>query len=381
MASSRGVINAKLTASAAAAYFAIVSVNLATPVEYSVRDLGSVTGVALNDRGQVTGYGYTTHNPSGVFITGINGVGLRGLGPFPATDVLASGINNSGQVCGTFFEPHFSHPFVTGPNGAAPRDLGINGSAFYINNRGQVAGTAYAAANKQAVFLTNENGTSMTFQPFPGNGRSGTTAAFNNLGQVVVDQGGWPHPGHAFITGPNAGPFQPVRSPLRNIFVNDVNDRGQFVGYSPVSDIPDGHGFVGDPGTRTFTDFTVLFPNTFSDATAINNAGVVVGSMWPEIFGNYTPHAFVYTALDGLQDLNSLIDPTLGIELNGAIDINERGQILVSAGDFYPHTYLLTPSNISVPDQGSAIMLLGISLVSMTSIALWRCYAKGEVSQ
>src|SRR6185312_9164405 len=103
---------------------------------------------------------------------------------------------------------------------------------------------------------------------------------------------------------------------------------------------PESHGFIGDPGTRTFTDFGVLFPNTFSEAIAINNAGVVVGSMWPEIFGDYSSHAFVYTAPDGLQDLNSLIDPTLGVELNRAIDINERGQILVSAGDFsHLHTY------------------------------------------
>src|SRR5690242_6401805 len=116
IASSHGGINAKLTAIALVAYSAIVSVSLATPVEYRVRDLGSVAGVALNDRGQVTGDVFTTHNQSSVFITGINGVGLRRLGPFSATDVLASGINNSGQICGTFFEPHFSHPFVTGPN-------------------------------------------------------------------------------------------------------------------------------------------------------------------------------------------------------------------------------------------------------------------------
>jgi hypothetical protein len=112
---------------ATAAYFILLSTVSATPVDYKVRDLGPLIASALNDLGQVTGFKLTTPNSSGAFITGPNGIGLRALGPLPSTDVYLSGINNSGQVSGTFLEGNSNHPFVTGPNGVAPRDLGING--------------------------------------------------------------------------------------------------------------------------------------------------------------------------------------------------------------------------------------------------------------
>jgi hypothetical protein len=70
-----------------------------------------------------------------------------------------------------------------------------------------------------------------------------------------------------------------------------------------------------------------------------------------------------------------LIDPNLGIHLNSATDINERGQILAfsytNTPDFL-HTYLLTPANISVPDQGSTIMLFGLSVLALVTMVRFR---------
>ena len=122
---------------------------------------------------------------------------------------------------------------------------------------------------------------------------------------MVVSIGGWPSPGRAFLSGPNAELFQRVRSPQGNIAVADINDLGQMVGSGPLSDIPEERGFIADPARGTFIDFGVLFPNMFSDANAINNAGVVVGSMWPDLFIGFDPAAFIYTSANGLQDLTT----------------------------------------------------------------------------
>ncbi len=46
-----------------------------------------------------------------------------------------------------------------------------------------------------------------------------------------------------------------------------------------------------------------------------------------------------------MQDPNSLINPGLGFQLEGAVDINEDGQILALADlNGHIHTYLLNPS-------------------------------------
>lgn len=88
--------------------------------------------------------------------------------------------------------------------------------------------------------------------------------------------------------------------------------------------------------------------------------------MWSDLFTGFDPAAFVYTTADRLQDLNSLIDANLGIHLEEATDINQRGQILaLSYSGSVFHTYLLTPGNVSVPEQGSTIILFGSSVLGL----------------
>ena len=79
---------------------------------------------------------------------------------------------------------------------------------------------------------------------------------------------------------------------------------------------------------------------------------------WPEddsIFAD----AFVFTAANGMQNLNDLIKPGLNIQLFQADDINERGQILaLGLVGSEQHSFLLTPIT-HVPDTGSAAVLFG----------------------
>ena len=57
-----------------------------------------------------------------------------------------------------------------------------------------------------------------------------------------------------------------------------------------------------------------------------------------------------------MVDLNTLIDPTLGITLTGAVDINNSGQIVANGNYASPgvHAFLLTP----VPEPGTTALLV-----------------------
>ena len=84
-------------------------------------------------------------------------------------------------------------------------------------------------------------------------------------------------------------------------------------------------------------------------AEGINNRGEVVGIS--SLSGTAGEHAFIYTAANGMQDLNSLIAPASGLILVQAWDINDSGQI----------TGLAFPGN-----QGRAFLLTPIAPSSYT---------------
>jgi probable HAF family extracellular repeat protein len=63
-----------------------------------------------------------------------------------------------------------------------------------------------------------------------------------------------------------------------------------------------------------------------SVGASVNNSGQVTGESTTAAGDN---HAFLYSN-GTMQDLNDLIDPTLGITLLRAQDINEKGEILAA---------------------------------------------------
>lgn len=359
----------KFGAIATAVYFGLLAVGAATPFAYTVHDLGPVSGLALNDLGQVTGAGYhpTVQDPFGSpFLTGPNGVGIHILGPFPTSDngVGPLGINNSGQVAGVFFNHRgVPRPFVTGPNGLAPHDLGFSGVGWDVNNRGQVVGftVPQVRGHKSRPFLFSGGATKL-LGPFP-EGADVSAFTLNDLGQVAGNFNGG-NGGRGFLSGPDGGSIKYLESP-GPITVEDVNDLGQVVG--SVSSIPNTlHAFLSAPDGEALMDLGVLYPNTSTTARAINNAGLVVGSE-DGLYHGVRFHAFVYTGVNGLQDLDTLIDPALGIHFDRAIDVNEPGQILAT-GFFNDseHTFVLTPT--SVGDDASTVTLLAVSVVCLALI-------------
>jgi hypothetical protein len=97
-------------------------------------------------------------------------------------------------------------------------------------------------------------------------------------------------------------------------------------------------------------------------ASAINNLGQAVG---------YNGYAALYSNGE-VQDLDKLIDPSLGITLGDAVAINDKDQIVTS--DLNRNkSYLLTP----VPEP-STWALTACSLLLLAAYALNRSIALGR---
>lgn len=117
-----------------------------------------------------------------------------------------------------------------------------------------------------------------------------------------------------------------------------INSFGDVVGYSG----PD--AFFYSNGVMTGLGAGVAF--------GINDSGQVVGG---SNFG-----AFLYR--NGMMaDLNTMIDPTRGIQLQTATGINDRGQIIVNGVDANGNVaaFLLTPESLSIPEPSVPLLIAG----------------------
>jgi probable HAF family extracellular repeat protein/autotransporter-associated beta strand protein len=125
--------------------------------------------------------------------------------------------------------------------------------------------------------------------------------------------------------------------------VEAISDTGFVVGYSdtPASS----HGFLNDLRTAQMTDLgNIASPAWGSAALGVNDLGQVVGGYSLDA-NSVQNRAFIYTKVDGMEDLNDFIDPTSGFQLRSATGINDLGEIAASGfnaqGQY--HAFLLTP--------------------------------------
>jgi probable HAF family extracellular repeat protein len=126
-----------------------------------------------------------------------------------------------------------------------------------------------------------------------------------------------------------------------------INDAGEIAG---VADLPTPglhhavvwrHGHIHDLGT--------VNGDACSAATVVNSRGQVIGTSTDCA---KALHAFLWEAGSPMRDLNTLIAPGSGLVLSRAIDINDRGEILVQSrplgtppqdDDDLGHVVLLVP--------------------------------------
>lgn len=348
-------------------------------IAYTVADLGTLggqygIGAGLNNAGQVAG---TYYSPSDAhFVTVLTGA--AGTAPFKVFGVGSSGgpVNSSGQVAGNILTASgTTHAFLSGPQGTGLlKDLGSLGSdgfshAFGVNTRGQVTGfsspSAFGISVNHHAFLSGPSGGGPLKDLGTLGGISSDGYGVNDSGQVC---GAYELPNftqHAFLSGPNGGPLTDLGSltPGGESAANKVNIHGQVTGFA---DTPTGfHAFLSGPnGVRPLRDLGSL-AGTHSRGNDVNAAGTVVGTTTVVISTTnpYGVSAFVFIN-DTMTDLNAFVAPDSGITLDSGLAISDSGFILASGTtNGEAHTYLLTPTAAPPVNLGPNLVVTAISSV------------------
>jgi probable HAF family extracellular repeat protein len=266
-------------------------------------NMGEGFGYALdiNDAGYIVGQGLVEGRLHCFLVTPTATIDLNEQTGF---DLWPQSLNQAGEVVG--YIPAATEAFVWS-NGVV-RLLGklhpdYLSSAFDINNRGVVVGTAYA----------------------PNDVIPGAPLNF----AVLFQDGGIVNLGGSFSTGAA------------------LNDQGEVVGSTIID--PFGYRaflYHGDGGP--LIDLGTLPGDFKSYASDINNLGHVIGIS--EGAGERT-RPFLYQ--DGvMHDLNDLLKPHSGWDLFHAAAINDRGEIVgVGYHDGLERPYLLTPIKPVKPEK------------------------------
>jgi uncharacterized membrane protein len=266
---------------------------------------------ALNDKGQAVGWNIIT----GDVTAGTSGHRRPVLWQNgQATDVLPGGFSNYQGV-----------------------------HAQGINNQGQIVGLAESADNlvDPDIAWSLKNGVRTNLPTLPG-GRNAHANAVSDTG-YIAGSSSFPNAIHAVLW--QTGAPTDLGALPGGLFseATAVNNAGIAVG---VSTYDGGTSFGGTRHAALFRNGTVtdltpeLSSTQLGEAFDINNLNQVVGHSFDPIQG-WTP--FVWR--DGVRtDLNTVIPASLGIHLNAAWAINDKGQIVAGNSGRRSHqTFLLTP--------------------------------------
>jgi hypothetical protein len=265
-----------------------------TYTEILVGGLSGLVATAINNHGDIVGYGAVNHivftnvnqNTAGFLKTG-NVVSLL-IVP-DSTTTTASSINNNGDVVGEYTDAAGSHGFlysagvyrtIDAPAPAVPNTTHLTG----INNNGQILGYATATAPGTTLTSTDSfvdtNG-SFAFVPF-GPLEFLTMYGINDSSQIAGSDGG------AQVSGaPAYGTANGItRVPnFSNGIFTAINKTSQVILYlSNVS-------YLQSSPSQTTTGTPVFFPGANqTKANGMNDGGTIAGS-YLDTSGN--THAFI----------------------------------------------------------------------------------------
>jgi probable HAF family extracellular repeat protein len=308
---------------------------------------GECNGTGINNSGVVVGACEPPGQPRTAFVWD----GTRhDLPYYLGNGTAARAINDSGIIVGQVdlpggnrlaFRYDGSYQILPALPGASTND---ENNANDINNSGVIIGEGRSSGNIHAFAY---DGTMHDLGTLGGIGSNGI--GINSVGIAVGGANTASGDVHAFSCGPIYFPGCMVDLGVPGE-AQKINDSGKVVGRFEDAGIH--HQFLWD---GSFHDLGGLGGNCNS-ATDINAAGVIVG------YGSKTGcdlRATIWTASEGLMDLNDLIDPSSGWFLYVATGINDRGQIVGSAflNGGTRHAVLLEP--IQEPEPASGLLLIG----------------------
>jgi probable HAF family extracellular repeat protein len=243
-------------------------------------DLGPVTPLDINNRGQIVGY-RNTDSGSRAFLWARGRV--RDLGTLGGTSSFALAINDRGQVVGTSATADGRDLTFLWTKGRM-RHLPLD-SVSGINNRGQVAGGIDLGSGHHAALWRRGRVTDLG------------ALAFDRSNAYGINQAGW-------VIGWTFSPEQFERGTLwrhgRMIDIGTlggdwtrliaINDRGQILARSDA-DTADGGDHPALWRRGSLVDLTDRGVDPFGEVVDLNDRGEIAGSIRP-VFG--TARAVVY---------------------------------------------------------------------------------------
>ena len=332
-------------------FLAVVSPSCFSNPVYSITDLGLLPGGAfseatwINNLGEVTGYAYVNATDYHAIYWSAS-TGLKDLGGLGGTAAIGMKINDSGQIAGFATNASGNYRAAQGANPGGLTDLGTWGGpqsvARGINSKGDVAGYAQSPAgyNLAAVWV---NGVPQFLGRLSG-GFQSYAYDVNNAGHAVgtsessIGSRTFYFNGTTMIDLGFAG------------LAYKINDNEQIIGYVDTSSGAP-NAVLGTP-TGPFQNLGTL-GGTQSRAIGINDIGtLVVGDSTPS---SGEQHGFVWDFVNGMRDLNSLLDSTAaGWTIKNALSVNNQGQI-VGFGEIggQIHGFVLNPVT-SIPEPSTA---------------------------
>jgi len=336
---------------------------LAPTPSYTITDLGTLGGAsagarAINNVGQVVGASETASGETHAFLWTATD-GMKDLGTLGGTSSRAFAINSQGHVVGvSALASGEQRPFFWTPAGGM-QDLGTFGGGFGqalgINELDQVVGRSNLADGSIHAFLwTAREGLTDLVSVVGDNSQA---QGINNRQQIVG--------GSNFSTQANQfcaltipfltdrrGAFQNLgelgtADPCGGAFAKAANEKGVVVGFAENDAfLPRGFRWTAESGLVDLG--TLTGPDGFSDASAVNARGQIVGQSTAVVTA---PNAGGLTIDAALWDDNGIHDlGTLPGDLGSrAFGINDAGQIVGLSTSFalINRAVLWTPGTVS----------------------------------
>ena len=318
---------------------------------FSIREIGTLGGsesfaYAINNNGDAVGSSRMTGDLSTHSFVYRRG-GLTDLFPLNSEGILTvgpTGINDQGVIAsGVIGADGVYYPAIHDGTGitilgslGAPTWYQFSGTATSVNNSGQAVGYSYVDGETRHAFLYS-NGVMTDIGS--SSGYSGALG-INEAGEAVGFASDTPFGfAHAFVYSNGVTTvINPFGGLDNESYAASINDKGQVVGQGLT---PEGYirAFVYSNGLSK--NLGTLRGGHNSAAYSINNRGLIVGIAdypyrtvcWDPYTSKYVPciryaqHGFLYDQ-GVMMDLNSLIPADEGWDLEWALDINDRGEIV-----------------------------------------------------